>query len=567
MREKGVGADIGRKRAVWGGTGKFLVAVLVFLFTNELARGQNTNIAYVDPASSPPLGLTVRRSQPVVAHDGKYVQICHPQIIERNGTLYMTLVLYYSDPARPRDKHVRSDIGLATSQNGIHWRRREKNGVFDPILRPSETGWDDGRVGYHSIVKVRDEYWMYYSAFSQEDWRWRSIGLAKSLDLIHWEKWKENPVLVPPPGHSYLEPLVFREAGKFFLFFMDRVVATSKAEIDMATSDDGLNWRVQPEPVIRRKYVWEGFDIAPQSILKHGDRYYLFFTTSRYGEDPVHYRGACVADSRDLLRWERVEGYDYPNIPYGKKDADWIHYFIDHCYLLPFNDRYLLYFSGGGPDLRPQEIGLAELVKKPRTALELCFDDRDGPRTADWSEQKAAAKLVGDARWLSGEGSGVSLNGAGYLKVDSSPCLEIAGSFALEVQIRPRRLRSSQVILWKENSEADGHPNYELSLSQDGHLVASAYDGEMKLYECRSADSIPLDRWNDIQVICDGRSRNLAFLINGKPSGKYPIASGPVDACPAFPLFIGIASKCGNPVISMAFHGDVRFVRIKLAAR
>lgn len=76
------------------------------------------------------------------------------------------------------------NINLAISTDGIHWTKYENN----PILIPDEP-WEEGSIGYATIVQTDNEYKMTYSIGAQN-----AIGMAYSSDGIHWTKEGANPV-------------------------------------------------------------------------------------------------------------------------------------------------------------------------------------------------------------------------------------------------------------------------------------------------------------------------------------------------------------------------------------
>ncbi|NJM54733.1 MAG: hypothetical protein HC841_01300 [Verrucomicrobiae bacterium] len=143
------------------------------------------------------------------------------------------------------------DIGYATSSNGVNWTKhgmilkhsgngeRGNNGTpslfkeggtwymhyhgFDgtdvrvfgasgtsltsltrmnggrALVNTSANGFDSGTVGKRSVIKMDGYYWMVYEASTEQPFdraRWTS-GLARSRDLVNWEKWQGTggPVL------------------------------------------------------------------------------------------------------------------------------------------------------------------------------------------------------------------------------------------------------------------------------------------------------------------------------------------------------------------------------------
>lgn len=77
------------------------------------------------------------------------------------------------------DQRGRRSIGLAISKDGISgWEKRDQ-----PILSPSEEGWDNGSVGSPCAVSMAQGRWrLYYSGSSRSGLAvpWEGIGLALS---------------------------------------------------------------------------------------------------------------------------------------------------------------------------------------------------------------------------------------------------------------------------------------------------------------------------------------------------------------------------------------------------
>jgi len=97
-----------------------------------------------------------------------------------------------------------------------------------PIIPVSDSGWDCGTVGKRSrIIKEGTYYYMAYEGSTNplndsNDWNtaeWNS-GLARSTDLIHWEKMPFNPVLAGTSGgFGYDGPELVTISDEVFLYF------------------------------------------------------------------------------------------------------------------------------------------------------------------------------------------------------------------------------------------------------------------------------------------------------------------------------------------------------------
>lgn len=108
-----------------------------------------------------------------------------PEVIIKDNEFY----LYY---VRERAKQGYA-IYLARSKNGIDYQSVGN----EPVLIPGEIGeWDDFEVTTPRIFRVGDSFYIIYSGINRDDKKDipRAFGLARSQDLIHWEKYPQNPV-------------------------------------------------------------------------------------------------------------------------------------------------------------------------------------------------------------------------------------------------------------------------------------------------------------------------------------------------------------------------------------
>jgi len=85
--------------------------------------------------------------------------------------------------------------GLATSKNFTKWAKYSGNPVF-PL---GENGaWDDTHVRPKGIIKYGDYYYMFYEGahYAEHVALWfDQVGMARSKDLIHWERYPYNPII------------------------------------------------------------------------------------------------------------------------------------------------------------------------------------------------------------------------------------------------------------------------------------------------------------------------------------------------------------------------------------
>ena len=313
----------------------------------DLTRFFSTTPArFLDPASHPPLGPALKYDRnPVLLAPAPTAHTCHRQVIREADRFYMIYVQY--DEVRPPN----ACLELAISTDGADWEIHPES----PVLSPSPGAWDGWRTSYHSIARVGDTYYLYYTGIG-DVFKDYGIGLATSRDLVHWERHPDNPLLTPL-GSGFEKtaiqvPCVYVEDGEWHLYYLG--MDGPNGHIGHATSSDGVHWqRDGSNPVLSRdESSWDGLRISPQNILKHGDTYYLFFN----GFDGDVYSSA-IATSDDLVQWMKYEGnpiftVDRPN--------SWESLIVDHQFCMPVGDKYYIWYSAA--DDVSQHIGLAFLV-------------------------------------------------------------------------------------------------------------------------------------------------------------------------------------------------------------
>jgi predicted GH43/DUF377 family glycosyl hydrolase len=87
-------------------------------------------------------------------------------------------------------------VGRATSPDGVHWQKEERN----PVLHGGDvTAWDGFAVAVPDVV-LRDGVWqMFYAGLSVADMqagkKSPNIGVATSMDGVNWQRSTHNPII------------------------------------------------------------------------------------------------------------------------------------------------------------------------------------------------------------------------------------------------------------------------------------------------------------------------------------------------------------------------------------
>ncbi len=130
-----------------------------------------------------------------------------------------------------------SRIGLAWSEDGIHFKREEK-----PVLEPSEPYELPGGCEDPRVVKIEDTFYLTYTAY---DGKIARLCLASSKDLYNWTK---HGPLFPELGWTKAGVIVPQKInGKYYLYF-------GEYGAWLASSPDLINWKlVQDDHVLPKR--------------------------------------------------------------------------------------------------------------------------------------------------------------------------------------------------------------------------------------------------------------------------------------------------------------------------
>jgi sucrose-6-phosphate hydrolase SacC (GH32 family) len=89
--------------------------------------------------------------------------------------------------------YERGDLGvwLATSKDRKVWT----NVKDDPVIAMGPEPYDKSAVAVNQIVRRGGYYYAFYHANSERPWKDWTTCVARSRDLVHWEKYPGNPII------------------------------------------------------------------------------------------------------------------------------------------------------------------------------------------------------------------------------------------------------------------------------------------------------------------------------------------------------------------------------------
>ena len=171
--------------------------------------------------------------------------------------------------------------------------------------------WDSSDVLNPSVIQYQGQLWNYYSGFDGKSWH---TGLATSVDGFSWRRM--GKVLSADGDYIAANGSAIVHSGEIFYYYQ----TGNTAQIALARSSDGRNFRREPKPVLRLGPYgsWDERGVADPYVIRQNNRLYLYYT----GMDRARRQRLGVAVSDDGLSWSKLR--DNPILElgeYGTADA------------------------------------------------------------------------------------------------------------------------------------------------------------------------------------------------------------------------------------------------------
>ncbi len=208
-----------------------------------------------------------------------------------NGTGYWMWYTGY-------DSSFSTEIGLATSPDGLNWNKYAGN----PVLRPGAIAeWDGGGTGAASVIFEGGLYHAWYMGLDTSDVS--RIGYATSPDGRIWTKNPTNPVLdIGGPGEwdsqSIGLPCVLFDGVTYHMWYSG-LDGTGIYRVGYATSLDGIIWmKYGGNPVLEEGLPGEWDENGPMgsSVLFAPGGYDLWYgSMDRGGNTAFGYANSTAA--------------------------------------------------------------------------------------------------------------------------------------------------------------------------------------------------------------------------------------------------------------------------------
>lgn len=231
-------------------------------------------------------------------------------------------------------------LGLATSSDGKRFQRHMANPVFaldDPkrsILTPSVLRNADG-----SILREAGKMRMWFSSGTLGGGgRVQAIQETSSTDGIHWSE--PSPVEIE---RAYAPTVIKTDVGYEMWY---TVPGSYPWLMNHARSDDGKQWQVTPQPVLKVTQEWEHLLQIYPNVMKIGKVYLMWYASYLTSDRETTAIG--FAASTDGVTWHK-----HPRNPVLRPDParSWeSHYVSSHSVMrLPDGSFRIWYASRKAP--------------------------------------------------------------------------------------------------------------------------------------------------------------------------------------------------------------------------
>lgn len=276
-------------------------------------------------------------------------------------------ILFYYATKQDLGKTV---VGFAKSLDGINFERTENS-----VLLPGNDGdWDDGGVSvFPNCITQRSngDYYMYYTGFKKENdiYHSGSIGMAISKDLVNWEKYENNPIVIPEENKSWdslavFEPSVIFSGNEFghpqsFKMWYGGSDDKMRFQIGYAESFNGYDWKkYENNPVLSygdKENEFDRYSIEVHSVTKINNKFVILYEAIEE-EFPSRF-SIGLALSKDGKNWHKSK---FNPVLEGGMTGEWDAMGAYHPSLVVDNDRLLIYYVGLNFKYDHQ-IGVAEI--------------------------------------------------------------------------------------------------------------------------------------------------------------------------------------------------------------
>lgn len=188
-----------------------------------------------------------------------------------------------------------SNIPALTSTDLVHW---ENLGDVLPAL----PDWADLNGGYTwapGVIQIDETFVMYYTARDKESDRQCISAAMSETPAGPFVDESAEPMICQVDLGGSIDPYPFREDdGTLYLLWKNdgNCCFLGVSLWIQELSPDGLTLQGEPIELLRRDQPWEIPLIENPAMLKHNDKYYLFYSANRW-DTPYYAIGYAVCET------------------------------------------------------------------------------------------------------------------------------------------------------------------------------------------------------------------------------------------------------------------------------
>lgn len=210
----------------------------------------------------------------------------------------------------------------------------------------SVNDWYQSGVSQPTVLREGGTYRMWFTGWNDAEGGKSRIGYATSTDGIDWVV-HPDPVLDTGPPGAFDEgdlggPSVLRDGGLYHMWYAG---FSDRDRIGHATSLDGINWTKDPSPVldVGPQGAWDNRLVSAPSVLKDGNVFMMWYEGR--SQDLTDRIG--LATSPDGVHWTRA-GAD-PVLSEGDQGA-WDEYGVTTPSVVRTDSGYHMFYAGMNAD-------------------------------------------------------------------------------------------------------------------------------------------------------------------------------------------------------------------------
>jgi len=280
--------------------------------------------------------------------------VLNPSAIVKNGRVYL---IY-----RAQDREMTSRLGLAISEDGLHFKKQPAPVFYPDIDNMNQYEWKGGVEDPRIVEREDGTYIMTYTAY---DGKVARLCLASSKDLRNWTKhglafgegkyrdiWSKSGAIVCKLEGGKI--VATKIQGKYWMYFGD-------TDLFMATSDDLIHWTVaeneESQKMISVLHPRMGYfdsrlvEPGPYALLQENGILLIYNGSNASNfNDPdlpkfTYAAGQALFDKENPFKLiNRMEGnFIHPDKPYEKTGEVNEVCFVEG--LVYFKNQWLLYYG------------------------------------------------------------------------------------------------------------------------------------------------------------------------------------------------------------------------------